>query len=115
MPNHEELNRFILLPNTEHSIITGLLALLPSVNAWLANIIAADQYLTKSSGQEIKLQTIDDRNSHTQRMASVANIPKFNWTIDPENGDITVMSEVFIHKNLNLLKFLLWMRLHQLR
>ena len=25
---------------------------------------------------------------------SIANIPRFNWTIDPENGDITVMSEV---------------------
>ena len=23
-----------------------------------------------------------------------ANVPKFNWTIDSENGDITVMSEV---------------------
>ena len=98
MPNYEELNRFILLPNTEHSIITGLLALLPSVNAWLANIIAADQYLTKSSGHAVQLQTIDDRNSYTQRIASIANVPKFNWTIDPENGDITVMSEVFILK-----------------
>ena len=25
MPNYYELNRFILLPNTEHSMITGLL------------------------------------------------------------------------------------------
>ena len=27
-------------------------------------------------------------------MTAAANIPRFNWTIDEESGDITVMSEV---------------------
>ena len=93
MPNFQELNRFILLPNTEHSCITGLLALLPSVNAWLGNIIAADQALVKVEKID-QLETVDERNEYTQRVTAAANIPRFNWTIDEESGDITVMSEV---------------------
>ena len=41
-----------------------------------------------------KLETVDERNEYTQRMTAAANIPRFNWTIDEESGDITVMSEV---------------------
>ena len=65
--------------------------LLPSVNAWLGNIIAADQALVREIDQ---LETVEERNEYTQRMTAAANIPRFTWTIDEESGDITVMSEV---------------------
>ena len=41
-----------------------------------------------------EITTIEQRNEVSQQIMSIANIPSFNWTIDPENGDITVMSEV---------------------
>ena len=93
MPYYEELNRFLLFPNSGHGVTTRLLTLVPSISAWMSNIIVADQLLTRRSGPR-KLSTIDDRNLYTQEIMSVANIPKFNWTIDPENGDIIVNSEV---------------------
>ena len=93
MPNYEELNRFILFPNSGHGVTTRLLTLVPSISAWMSNIMAADQFLTRRSGLRT-LSTINERNLYTQEIMSVANIPKFNWTIDQENGDIIVNSEV---------------------
>ena len=111
MPNYEDLNRFILLPNTEHSMITGLLGnshvlklfyesmfteILPTVNAWMAQILAADQMRTRMKFGEGVLKpykTIEERNVATMEMMEFSNIPKFSWDIDPDNGDITVSSE----------------------
>ena len=109
MPNYYELNRFILLPNTEHSMITGLLGnnldfcnilsdkefseILPTVNAWISQILLAHIKIAEENGPK-EITTIEQRNEVSQQIMSIANIPRFNWTIDPENGDITVMSEV---------------------
>jgi len=93
MPNYYELNRFILLPNTEHSMITGLLEILPTVNAWISQILLAHIKIAEENGPK-EITTIEQRNEVSQQIMSIANIPRFNWTIDPENGDITVMSEV---------------------
>ena len=108
-PNYYELNRFILLPNTEHSMITGLLGnnqnfcnilsdkdfseILPTVNAWISQILLAHMKIDEEHGPK-EITTIEQRNEVSQQIMSIANIPRFNWTIDPENGDITVMSEV---------------------
>ena len=40
------------------------------------------------------MKSIEDRNSASLELMSVASVPRFNWTTDPETGDITVRSEV---------------------
>ena len=95
MPGYHELNRFILLPNTEHSMVTGLLEILPTVNAWISQILSADQILKdKYGGERPGVESIEDRNRASAELMSVASVPRFNWTTDPETGDITVRSEV---------------------
>ena len=112
MPSYNELNRFILLPNTEHSMVTGLLGIkiltknynlqsskllevIPSVNAWISQILFADRILKKKyGGQRPEVRSIEDRNRASLELMSVADVPRFNWTTDPETGDITVRSEV---------------------
>ena len=67
--------------------------MLPTVNAWISQILAADQAVTRrDSGGEAarKIETIEDRNDLAREMMEAATIPAFNWTIDPDNGDITV-------------------------
>ena len=95
MPGYYELNRFILLPNTEHSMVTGLLEIIPTVNAWISQILHADSILKdKYGGQRPEVKTIEDRNRASLELMSVASVPRFNWTTDPQTGDITVRSEV---------------------
>ena len=44
--------------------------------------------------KELPFKTLDDRNEATMELMSIANVPRFNWTIDPENGDITVRFDI---------------------
>ena len=67
--------------------------MLPTVNAWISQILAANQVVTRrnSEGEAArKIETIEDRNDLAREMMEVAAIPALNWTIDPDNGDITV-------------------------
>ena len=67
--------------------------MLPTVNAWISQILAANQVVTRrnSEGEAArKIETIEDRNDLAREMMEAATIPAFNWTIDPDNGDITV-------------------------
>ena len=62
----------------------------------MAQILAADQMRTRRKlGQGVvrPYKTIEERNTATMEMMEFSNIPKFSWTIDPENGDIRVTSE----------------------
>ena len=61
-----ELNRFLILPNTEHEYVTGILELLPGVSTWISQVL--DTRLGK-------------------------DIPRYNWTVDDISGDITVMTD----------------------
>ena len=65
------------------------------MNAWLSQILSADHYLKeKYGGQRPEVKSIEDRNRASLELMSVAGVPRFNWTIHPDTGDITVMSEV---------------------
>ena len=66
MPMAYELNRFLILPNTEHEYVTGILELLPGVSTWISQVL--DTRLGK-------------------------DIPRYNWTVDDITGDITVMTD----------------------
>ena len=57
-------------------------------------ILAAHSLLkAKDNGKGPVLKTIDDRNYASIELMSFLEIPKFNWTINTSNGDITVQSE----------------------
>merc|ERR1712130_971248 len=58
-----EPKKFLMIPNAEHSMATGILELLPAVGAWVL------------------------LNLHQQP------VPKFNWHIDQHNGEITVTTK----------------------
>ena len=65
------------------------------MNAWISQILFADRILKKKyGGQRPEVRSIEDRNRASLELMSVANVPRFNWTTDPETGDITVRSEV---------------------
>ena len=65
------------------------------MNAWISQILIADRVLReRHGGQRPEVKSIEDRNRASVELMSVANVPRFNWTTDPESGDITVMSEV---------------------
>ena len=95
MPMEYEMNKFLTLPNAEHATVTGILELLPAVNTWLNEILDAHNFLKKKhNGKRPVVKTIEDRNAASVELMSVAEIPRFNWTIDTTNGDITVQSEI---------------------
>jgi PhoPQ-activated pathogenicity-related protein len=94
MPMEYEMNKFITLPNAEHATVTGILELLPAVNTWVNEILSAHKLLKeKHNGRRPLVKTIEDRNAASIELMSAAEIPRFNWTIDTTNGDITVHSE----------------------
>ena len=39
-------------------------------------------------------RTVEERSSTSLRLMEAADIPRFNWTIDSETGDISLQSEV---------------------
>ena len=64
------------------------------MNTWIGQIIEANQLLNKAGFQQrTDYRTIEDRNKASLKLMSIANIPKFTWTIDSESGDIIVKSE----------------------
>ena len=97
MPYAYELNRFVLVPNAEHSQITGILELLPAATTWARELLKSDSELRKAKyGNNIKVpapNTIEERNAKSLELMDASNVPRFNWTIDSETGDITVKSE----------------------
>lgn len=97
MPYYNELNRFLLAPNAEHSEITGILELLPAATTWARELLRSDFHYSKAKyGKDTKKyapKTIEDRNAKSLQMMDGSGIPRFNWTIDSETGDITVHTE----------------------
>jgi len=90
MPNAYELNRFIMVPNADHTQITGILELLPAVTTWAREILSANEKLDATSYPH---RTIEERNARSLKLMDISHVPKFNWTVDENNGDITVISE----------------------
>jgi len=97
MPYYNDLNRFLLAPNAEHSETTGILELLPAATTWIRAILKTDLTQSKerygSDKTKYAAKTIEERNSKSLKLMDGSAIPRFNWTIDSESGDITVYSE----------------------
>merc|ERR1712013_445571 len=80
--------------NTDHITVTGILELLPAVNTWVKELYWTHSELKKKyNGERPPVTTIEERNDASIELMSVSVIPRFNWTIDEETGDITVQSE----------------------
>ena len=94
MPMEYEMNKFITVPNTDHVPATGVLELLPAAHTWINELLSAHNHLKKKyNGQRPLINSIEDRNTASVELMSVAAIPRFNWTIDSYNEDIIVHSE----------------------
>jgi len=89
MPMKDELNKLLVVPNTEHVEITGFLEELPAAVTWAIEILRSNNELIEKVGKPT-LETIDDRNSWTLQLAENYHVPKYNWTVNEDTGDITV-------------------------
>ena len=68
------------------NLITGILELLPAVTTWAREILSANEKLDATSYPH---RTIEERNARSLKLMDISNVPKFNWTVDENNGDIT--------------------------
>jgi len=95
MPMADEMNRFLMVPNAEHSEVTGILEVLPAVNTWARELLQADALLAKNypGGKRPVPRTIEERNRASVELMGVANLPRFTWNIEEDSGDIRVMAE----------------------
>ena len=66
--------------------MTGILELLPAVITWAREILSINDQLDASSYPH---RTIEERNSRSLKLMDISNVPRFNWTVDEINGDIT--------------------------
>ena len=64
---------------------TGILELLPAVTTWAREILKINEKLDEPT---YPFRTIDERNTRSLKLMDIANIPRFNWTVDETNGDI---------------------------
>ena len=90
MPYADEMNRLIIVPNAEHSQITGFLELLPAFTTWARALLQANSKMEKLKQP---LKSIEDRNMRSIQLMELAKIPKISWTVDEVNGDIIVQSD----------------------
>ena len=67
-------------------MITGILELLPAVTTWAREILSANEKLDATSYPH---RNIEERNARSLKLMDISNVPKFNWTVDENNGDIT--------------------------
>jgi len=58
-----EPKHFMMIPNAEHSLITGIFQAVPAIGSWIQNLLLEEQ------------------------------IPKFSWTISPTDGEIVATIE----------------------
>ena len=66
--------------------IAGILELLPAVITWAREILRINDKLDPSNYPH---RTIEERNSRSLKLIDISNVPRFNWTVDETNGDIT--------------------------
>merc|ERR1739845_60715 len=83
----------MILPNAEHVTVTAILELLPSVNTYIYEVLQAKERLRQDQSF-LPPRTVEERSVMSVKLMEAADIPRFNWSIDSETGDITVQSEV---------------------
>jgi len=94
MPMADEMNKFLLLPNADHITVGAILELLPAINTWVSELLyAKEKFKSLYGGVLPEIETVEDRNNFCIKMQQVSDMPKFDWIIDPDSGDITVTSE----------------------
>jgi len=94
MPEHQKMNKFLMLPNTEHLTATGIVELLPAASTWAREIMESHDRLSQAYGGKRPIpDSIDSRNAASEELMDVSLMPKFNWTIQPVTGDILVQAE----------------------
>ena len=54
---------------------------------------AQEKIKSTNGGISPKIKSLDDRTEYAIKLMEVADIPRFSWTIDSDNGDITLESE----------------------
>jgi len=89
MPEANKLNRFLMAPNSEHSLATGILELPPAITTWARELLTAHSTLKEKIGGRTPIETLDDRAAVSLELMEQALVPRFNWTIQ-SNGDIVV-------------------------
>jgi len=89
MPMHQEMNRFITLPNAEHATVTSILELLPAVNTWLRAILRG----SKALGTRDPPRDFEEREHLSLRLIREAQVPEYNWTISDAGQRITVQAD----------------------
>ena len=63
------------------------------MNTYIYEVLQAKERL-KVEGKFQLPRTVEERSATSLRLMEAADIPKFNWTIDSESGDISLQSEV---------------------
>ena len=63
------------------------------MNTYIYEVLQAKERL-KEEGKFQLPRTVEERSATSVRLMEAADIPKFNWTIDSESGDISLQSEV---------------------
>ena len=63
---------------------------MPAATTWAREILQANANLGSMAEAS---KTIEERNSRSLELMEASNIPKFDWVIDPFNGDIIVQAE----------------------
>ena len=74
--------------------VGAILEVLPAINTWIVQILEAQEKIKSTNGGiSPKIKSLDDRTEYAIKLMEVADIPRFSWTIDSDNGDITLESE----------------------
>ena len=81
LPEEQELNRLLMVPNQDHITFWGLQAKSQTVNGWINQILKYNSDLTLAESS---------KDCHNKRFDNL-NLPRFNWT--HETGKIIVTSE----------------------
>ena len=90
MPYADEFNRLLIVPNAEHSQITGFLELLPAVSTWARSLLLANSKVDKAL---FPFRTIEERNERSLQLIKQSTIPKVTWSINEDNGEIVVQTD----------------------
>ena len=87
------LDRLLILPNTGHGVDMTLKA--DVVNAWINEVLFVSlnslltlpwQVLVANKAVQKKLGSFKDKNDMARELDRAFNVPKFNWTHEPNTG-----------------------------